>query len=550
MALKTIGELALECFDCFFPGASWATWRAWTCGLYGHPMTAAEAAIFRNITGRSKLPTSPADEAYAIKGRRSGGTRQAGWNLAFRAGVLRWKMAPGERPLFPIITPSRRQGALALNYAAAVLDAIPGVAITRRTADELELSNGAIIRIETASFRTSRGFPCPGAFIDEGGFLRDDNGANPFQEVLRALRPALGGVPGSLLLVVSTPYSARDVLFETFERHWARDDDHIMVGRAPTVVWKPTIPQAVIDKALAEDPAGASAEWLAEFRSDLEELFPKQALDAVVIKNRFELAPIPGTVYVGFIDPSGGSSDSMTLSIAHRDLTGRSILDLLREVKPPFSPEAVCQDFAKDLKRYGVTATYSDSYAAEWPREQFRKHGISVESSPLTRSELYLECVPMVNSGGLELLDHARLISQLGSLERRVGRSGRDAVDHRPGAHDDLANAAAGALVMSVRSVGLRALFPSTFTECVNFESYAATRCALLARGPWLPNDGHCRRNCVGFQTVHPLFLKYRANLQPGESVLTAAEFIRERFEDNALTSRFALARTIAALNL
>ena len=46
-----------------------------------------------------------------------------------------------------------------------------------------------------------------------------------------------------------------------------------------------------------------------------------------------------------------------------------------------------------------------------------------------------------------ELLDHPRLVSQLCGLERRTARSGKDSIDHAPGGHDDVANAAAGALV-------------------------------------------------------------------------------------------------------
>ena len=41
-----------------------------------------------------------------------------------------------------------------------------------------------------------------------------------------------------------------------------------------------------------------------------------------------------------------------------------------------------------------------------------------------------------------------RLVSQICSLERRVGRGGRDSIDHPVGAHDDVANAAAGALLL------------------------------------------------------------------------------------------------------
>jgi hypothetical protein len=52
-------------------------------------------------------------------------------------------------------------------------------------------------------------------------------------------------------------------------------------------------------------------------------------------------------------------------------------------------------------------------------------------------------------SGTCELLDHARLLKQLGGLERRTARGGKDSIDHAPRQHDDLANAAAGALVLA-----------------------------------------------------------------------------------------------------
>jgi hypothetical protein len=39
------------------------------------------------------------------------------------------------------------------------------------------------------------------------------------------------------------------------------------------------------------------------------------------------------------------------------------------------------------------------------------------------------------------------MLREFRGLERRRGSSGRDGVNHRPGSHDDLANAAAGVLV-------------------------------------------------------------------------------------------------------
>jgi hypothetical protein len=88
-----------------------------------------------------------------------------------------------------------------------------------------------------------------------------------------------------------------------------------------------------------------------------------------------------------------------------------------------------------------------DRYAGEWPRERFREHGITYELSDRPKSDLYRDVLPSLNSGKVELLDLPRLAGQFCNLERRTARGGRDAIDHAPGAHDDLANAAAGALL-------------------------------------------------------------------------------------------------------
>ena len=53
--------------------------------------------------------------------------------------------------------------------------------------------------------------------------------------------------------------------------------------------------------------------------------------------------------------------------------------------------------------------------------------------------------LPHIDSTGVDLLDLPRLTTQLVSLERRTARGGKDSVDHGPGGHDDLCNAAAGA---------------------------------------------------------------------------------------------------------
>jgi len=139
----------------------------------------------------------------------------------------------------------------------------------------------------------------------------------------------------------------------------------------------------------------------------------------------------------------------MTLAIAHAQGDVR-VLDALREVRPPFSPESVVVDFAALLKSYRISAVVGDRYAGEWPRERFRVAGIRYDLSDRPKGEIYRDTLPLLNSGRVELLDVPRLASQLCGLERRTARGGRDSIDHAaiPGAHDDMANAGAGALLL------------------------------------------------------------------------------------------------------
>jgi hypothetical protein len=76
----------------------------------------------------------------------------------------------------------------------------------------------------------------------------------------------------------------------------------------------------------------ASAEYLAQFRSDLEAFVAKEAVEACVTPGVYERAPAHGVTYAAFVDPSGGSADAMTLAIGHVDHGKETVvLDTLRE---------------------------------------------------------------------------------------------------------------------------------------------------------------------------------------------------------------------------
>ena len=159
--------------------------------------------------------------------------------------------------------------------------------------------------------------------------------------------------------------------------------------------------------------------------------------------------PLSTLSYHGFVDPSGGSADSFTVAVSHAD-GERVVIDAVREITPPFSPDAVIEEYATLLKSYRVTSVTGDRYAGEFPRELFRKAGIQYECAEKPKSDLYRDLLPLLNSGRITLPRNERLAAQLVGLERRTARSGRDSIDHGPGMHDDVANAVVGAAAVAI----------------------------------------------------------------------------------------------------
>jgi len=118
------------------------------------------------------------------------------------------------------------------------------------------------------------------------------------------------------------------------------------------------------------------------------------------------------------------------------------VVDCLRGLRG--SPASIVSEYAALLRSYNVSTVTGDAYAGTWPGDEFRRHGIRYAAAELNRSGLYLELMASLNSGRVELPPDLVLSRQLAALERRTGRSGRDAIDHPPNAHDDRANAVAG----------------------------------------------------------------------------------------------------------
>ena len=431
--------------------ATWQAWRVYLKSLFGLPIEdRAERRLFKQCTGLKRPRGGQAKESFVICGRRSGKSFISAVVAVYLACFRDWRpfLAKGEVGHVFIIATDRLQARIIKNYISGILASGPILKnmIKADYKESIELKNDITITIKTASFRGLRGYTLVAAILEELAFWRSEDSANPDKEILAAVRPGLATVEGSLLLGISTPYSRSGVLWEVFKKYYGQSGGPL-IWKAPTTVMNPTIDKNKIREALRDDPEAARAEWEADWRSDITSFMPLEAIEACVIPGRRELPKIEGAYYSAFIDPSGGRQDSFTLGIAHTDENGKIILDVIRERVPPFRPEAVCEEFAAIIKSYQIFDAWSDKYAGEWVTDSFRKFGIGILPCEKSASELYLEFIPEIMQGNVELLDNKRLINQLSSLERRTRAAGKDLISHFPGGHDDLANAVAGACV-------------------------------------------------------------------------------------------------------
>jgi hypothetical protein len=441
-------------FKPWFPGDTWGGWKAVMKAMDALPMTAEEIEFFKSVAGGREPPAKRVSELVGACARRSGKDSVASLTAAQSAALFdgQDKLRPGERAQVLCLACDRDQAQIILNYIKSYFDTIPALRamVERETRYGFELNNSVDIQVATNSFRAVRGRPILLAILDEAAFYNSETSASPDTELYAALKPGLATLPGSRIIIISSPYRRAGLLWDRYQKYFGKDDDNTLVIQAAVRQLNPTISEELVAAAFEEDPAAAAAEWGGQFRSDIEAFLSREAIEAVTSVGVIERGHISGQKYYAYTDPSGGSADSMTLAIAHMEHRNSEkvvVLDAVRERRPPFSPEGVVDEFCQLLKLYGVTSVRGDRYAGEWPRERFRVHGIQYDLSDKTTSDTYRDFLPIINSKQVDLLDHKRLFTQLVNLERRTSRGGRDTIGHPPGQHDDIATSVAGVVV-------------------------------------------------------------------------------------------------------
>lgn len=411
---------------------------------FAEPLDTVERQHFDVLAGGRALPVEQVSELVIIAGRGSGKTEAAALVVIALALCREWRVSPGQVAVALLLAADREQASVAFRFITGLIESSPVLRaeVESVTAQRIVLRNGVEIQVATSDFRAVRGRSLIAVVADELAFWpTGPDSVSPDSEVLTAVRPGLARFPGSMLVCISSAYARRGELFDYFRSFYGKDDPQVLVVKGGTRDFNATFPQDVIDAAMRRDPARAAAEYLSEFRSDIESFVLREVIEQAMRTSPLELPFQRGVTYGAFTDPSGGGADSFTLAIGHREKE-RVIIDVLRERKG--QPATIVAEYASALKSYRVLRVRGDKYAGEWPAQEFKRHGITYEAAGKPKSDLYVDALALLNSGRAELPPDQVLLHQFVGLERRTSRAGKDSIDHAPGGHDDRANCVAG----------------------------------------------------------------------------------------------------------
>jgi hypothetical protein len=450
-------------FGKVFSAPSFWTWRVVAKLIDGLPLTEPrEIALFEQCTGRTynRETLRAVRRLIILAGRRAGKDRFLSAVAAWRAALCcdwRHYQSAGEGAVCLLLGRDKKQAGILRRYCRGLLQ-VPALAaeVMRDTTELTEFRNGASLEIASNDVALVRGRSAIAVLGSEAmHWKHDEHSASSDEEVVAAAAYSMAMCPdGGLQLLGSSVYRKRGYCYRKFKELHGNNDAEDICWFAPSAVMNPRLPQAAIDKGMADDPQKASAEFLNIWREDLSDFIPLDAIEACTDVNIFQRFPQPGIVYRAYCDPAGGTgSDSFTLCIAHRlyDQAGTVVIDALYERKPRFVPREVISELAKLLKSYNIAEVQGDRFAGGFHADEWQRNSICFTPCERTTSENYLYSLPMLLAGRARLIDNATLRTQLASLERRVSPAGHETVSHPQvaSAHDDCATAVAGVLSMS-----------------------------------------------------------------------------------------------------
>jgi hypothetical protein len=454
-----------DLFGPVFSAPSFWTWKVVAKLIDGESLTEQrEIELFEQCTGRryNRLSRRAIRRLFVLAGRRAGKDRflsaVAVWRAALCADWREYTSA-GEGAVCSLLGADKRQSGILRKYCAGLLNApLLAKEIIRQTDDLTEFRNGASLEVATNNASLIRGRSAIAVLGSEAcRWKTDEFAASSDEEVVGAAEPSMAMCPdGGLLMLGSSVYRKRGFMYRMYRRLHGNEDSEDICWFAPSQVMNPKLPQAVIDRAVANDAPKARAEYLNVWREDVSDFVPLDVIEACTDWGVTERPAQRGIRYVAYHDAAGGTGrDSFTLAIGHAErAAGRVFVDLVRERKPRFVAEDVIRDFSETMRSYGVHTVIGDGYASGFTADAWARNRVTFQKCESSTADNYLAALPLLTSKRARLLDDVTTRTQLCSLERKVV-SGHEIVTHPSAAssHDDVAASVCGCLVAAAAAV-------------------------------------------------------------------------------------------------
>ncbi len=430
------------------PGGPTLGHRTFLKSFYGLELDNAELDFFCRATGRTTYDPREQREVTAIIGRRGGKTRLAAQIAVFEA-FRDHKLPRGERAFILVIAPVLRQAQIAFDYVRNYLNGSPELSarVLAERKSEIELRNRITIACYPCSYVTVRGVSVVCAICDELGFwMHEETDANPEQEVIAALRPAMATFPNAKLIKISTPYRKEGILYRDFQE---RESLNHLVWQASSQEMNPTISDDVLNEAKRENEEHYRREYLAEFTDSLVGWITPEILDPCVIRGRRELPRVSNGTYVAAVDPAFSNSD-FGFAVLHRSDDGNITVAYAARWtgthNAPLNLQPVSAQINDVLQRYGINSLVGDQYCFPVLRQHFEKSGVYYREFSFgshTRASIYGNLRQLMTQQKITLVDVPELLRQLMSLEEIRVPNGNTDIRPPRSSKDDMAIAVA-----------------------------------------------------------------------------------------------------------
>ena len=484
--VRTDGGSFLDAFNTvfkdWFAGDSWGIWRIVAKSIFAEPLTDGELQIFTKHTGRTLAQSTPAREVWLACGRRAGKDYFVAALVVWLACYRRYPLKLGDLGRVMLLAVDSDQADVLMSYVSELVDSIPRCAalVKKRSVKygsrRIEFSTGIEILIKVADRRRVRGRTLVACVADEiAHWFSDEHHVNPDKEVLKAIRPSMLGMPGALLLCISSPHRRAGELWETDQRVWGKNGDPVLFWRAATWEMRPDTPghraqyptfQDELEAEKTRDLSEFNSEYGAQYRLDLEDYLTLEQIQAVTV-DRDAIEWTDGMKAFAFLDGAGGEGqDSQALAIAIALPGGRAALAKVLEWRPPFDHASTIPVIAATCRDYRVHRVTGDNFGGGMAKSALAPHRLSYEMTPLTSTKIYQAFAAAVTGKRVELLGAGRTaqrgLQQLVQLERRLGG---EKIVHPNFGHDDVAVVIAGACLLALDAAKSFPPLVSSYTQ-------------------------------------------------------------------------------------